>query len=184
MNDSYKELLKMLVPIIAVVVSYLLGLVSSRSNYEKSVKKEIYNNYYSEILKLCYGLPSQSLLNFFSFIAYYHDEKLSKIIIENFQYVPNTILVSWKKYNLTLKKYNHETLNEDIQKKEVLVKILDYHSHLIIKKSLQESEKLSEELKLPQLSTQLLSGMYSTEHYRNALPKQELIQKYCLQELL
>ncbi|WP_019165847.1 hypothetical protein [Staphylococcus delphini] len=184
MNDSYKEFLKMIVPIIAVVISYLLGLVASKSNHEKSVKKEIYNNYYSEILKLCYGLPSQSLLDFFSFIAYYHDEKLSKIIIANFQYVPNAILENWKKYNLTLKKYNHETLDKDIQKKEVLAKILDYHSHLIIKKSLQESEKLSKELKLPQLSTQLLSEMYSTEHYRNALPKQELIQKYYLQELL
>ena len=184
MNDSHIELLKMIVPIIAVVVSYLLGLAASKSNYKKSVKKEIYNNYYSEILKLCYGLPSQSLLNFFSFISYYHDEKLSKIIIDNFQYVPNTILDNWKKYNLALKKFNHETLAKDIQKKEVLSKILDYHSHLIIKKSLQESEKLSKELKLPQLSTQLLSEMYSTEHYRNKLPKQELIQKYYLQELL
>ncbi|PTI21362.1 hypothetical protein [Staphylococcus warneri] len=184
MDDSYKELLKMIVPIIAVVVSYLLGLAASKSNYKKAVKKEIYNNYYSEILKLCYGLPSQSLLNFFSFMAYYHDEKLSKIIIENFQYVPNSILENWKKYNLTLKKYNHETLEKDIQKKLALSKILDYHSHLIIKKSLKESEKLSEELKLPQLSTQLLFEMYSTEHYRNALPKQELIQKYFLQELL
>ena len=98
--------------------------------------------------------------------------------------MPNTILDNWKKYNLALKKFNHETLAKDIQKKEVLAKILDYHSHLIIKKSLQESEKLSKELKLPQLSTQLLSEMYSTEHYRNKLPKQELIQKYYLQELL
>lgn len=66
----------------------------------------------------------------------------------------------------------------------LLTKILDYHSHLIIKKSLQEVEKLSEELKLPQLSTQLLSEMYSTEHYINELPKQELIQKYSLLELV
>ena len=184
MNDSYKDFLKLLIPIIAVVISYFLGLAASKSSYKKSIKKEIYNNYYSEILKLCYGLPSQSLLNFFSFMAYYHDEKLPKIIIENFQYVPNSIIENWKKYNLALKKYNHETLDKDIQTKEVLAKILDYHSHLIIKKSLLESEKLSKELKLPQLSTQLLSEMYSTEHYRNALPKQELIQKYFLQGLL
>lgn len=184
MSDGYKEFLKLLIPIVAVVVSYFLGLAASKSGYKKSIKKEIYNNYCSEILKLCYGLPSQSLLNFFSFMSYYHDEKLSKIIIENFQYVPNAILENWKKYNLTLKKYNHETLDKDIQKKEVLAKLLDYHSHLIIKKSLQESEKLSKELKLPQLSTQLLSEMYSTEHYIKELPKQELIQKYYLQELL
>ena len=66
-------------------------------------------------------------------MAYYHDEKLSKIIIENFQYVRNSIIENWKKYNLALKKYNHETVDKDIQTKEVLAKILDYHSHLIIK---------------------------------------------------
>lgn len=182
--DQVISLLKIILPILSVIISFLLGLFASNVNHKKSVKKEIYNNYYSEILKLCYGLPSPSLLNFFSFISYYHDEKLSEIIVNNFQYIPEEIIVNWKKYNLTLKMYNHETLKTDIEKKLVLAKVLDYHSHLIIQKSLLRSEKLSNQLKLPQLSTQLLSEMYSTEHYEKELPTQELIQKYYLQELI
>lgn len=183
-TDQLINLLKVILPIISVVISFLLGIYASKATHKKDVNKEIYNNYYSEILKLCYGLPSPSLLNFFSFISYYHDEKLSKIIVNNFQYIPEEIIENWKKYNLTLKKYNHETLKTDIEKKIVLAKVLDYHSHLIIKKSLLRSEKLSNQLKLPQLSTQLLSEMYSTEYYEKELPTQELIQKYYLQKLI
>ncbi|WP_239709391.1 MULTISPECIES: hypothetical protein [unclassified Mammaliicoccus] len=183
-TDQVISLLKIILPILSVIISFLLGLFASNVTHKKDVNKEIYNNYYSEILKLCYGLPSPSLLNFFSFISYYHDEKLSKIIVNNFQYIPEEIIENWKKYNLTLKKYNHETLKTDIEKKIVLAKVLDYHSHLIIKKSLLRSEKLSNQLKLPQLSTQLLSEMYSTEHYEKKLPTQEVIQKYNLQKLI
>ncbi|MEY8600004.1 hypothetical protein [Staphylococcus shinii] len=183
-TEQVIDLLKVLLPIASVVISFLLGLYSSNVNHKKDVKKEIYNNYYSEIIKVCYGLPSPSLLDFFSFISYYHDEKLSKIIVNNFQYIPEEIIENWKKYNLTLKIYNHETLETDIDKKIVLSKVLNYHSHLIIKKSLKQSEKLSDKLKLPQLSTKLLSEMYSTEHYERELPEQELIQKYHLEELI
>lgn len=183
-TEQVIDLSKVLLPIVSVVFSFLLGLYASNVNYKKDVKKEIYNNYYSEIIKVCYGLPSPSLLDFFSFIAYYHDEKLSKIIVNNFQYIPEEIIENWKKYNITLKMYNHETLETDIDKKLVLAKVLNYHSHLIIKKSLKQSEKLSEKLKLPQLSTKLLSEMYSTEHYERELPEQELIQKYHLEELI
>lgn len=183
-TEQVIDLLKVLLPITSVVISFLLGLYSSNVNHKKDVKKEIYNNYYSEIIKVCYGLPSPSLLDFFSFISYYHDEKLSKIIVNNFQYIPEEIIENWKKYNLTLKIYNHETLETDINKKIVLSKVLNYHSHLIIKKSLKQSEKLSDKLKLPQLSTKLLSEMYSTEHYERELPEQELIQKYHLEELI
>src|SRR5699024_12545113 len=98
--------------------------------------------------------------------------------------ISEEIIENWKKYNITLKMYNHETLETDIDKKLVLAKVLNYHSHLIIKKSLKQSEKLSEKLKLPQLSTKLLSEMYSTEHYERELPEQELIQKYHLEELI
>ena len=183
-TEQVIDLLKVLLPIASVVISFLLGLYSSNVNHKKDVKKEIYNNYYSEIIKVCYGLPSPSLLDFFSFISYYHDEKLSKIIVNNFQYIPEEIIENWKKYNLTLKIYNHETLETDINKKIVLSKVLNYHSHLIIKKSLKQSEKLSDKLKLPQLSTKLLSEMYSTEYYERELPEQELIQKYHLEELI
>ena len=183
-TEQVIDLSKVLLPIASVVFSFLLGLYASNINHKKDVKKEIYNNYYSEILKLCYGLPSPTLLSFFSFLSYYHDEKLSKIIVNNFQYIPEDIIENWKKYNIALKRFNHDLLNTDIEERSVLAKVLDYHSHLIIKKSLKQSEKLSQALELPQLSTKLLSEMYSTEHYERELPGQELIQKYHLEELI
>lgn len=183
-TEQVIDLSKVLLPIASVVFSFLLGLYASNINHKKDVKKEIYNNYYSEILKLCYGLPSPTLLSFFSFLSYYHDEKLSKIIVNNFQYIPEDIIENWKKYNIALKRFNHDLLDTDIEERSVLAKVLDYHSHLIIKKSLKQSEKLSQALELPQLSTKLLSEMYSTEHYERELPGQELIQKYHLEELI
>lgn len=183
-TEQVIDLSKVLLPIASVVISFLLGLYASNINHKKDVKKEIYNNYYSEILKLCYGLPSPTLLSFFSFLSYYHDEKLSKIIVNNFQYIPEDIIENWKKYNIALKRFNHDLLDTDIEERSVLAKVLDYHSHLIIKKSLKQSEKLSQALELPQLSTKLLSEMYSTEHYERELPGQELIQKYHLEELI
>lgn len=39
MNDSYKDFLKLLIPIVAVVISYFLGLAASKSSYKKSIKK-------------------------------------------------------------------------------------------------------------------------------------------------
>lgn len=183
-TEQVIDLSKVLLPIASVVISFLLGLYASNINHKKDVKKEIYNNYYSEILKLCYGLPSPTLLSFLSFLSYYHDEKLSKIIVNNFQYIPEDIIENWKKYNIALKRFNHDLLDTDIEERSVLAKVLDYHSHLIIKKSLKQSEKLSQALELPQLSTKLLSEMYSTEHYERELPRQELIQKYHLEELI
>ncbi|MEX5937666.1 hypothetical protein [Mammaliicoccus sciuri] len=183
-TDQVISLLKIILPILSVIISFLLGLFASNVNHKKGVNKEIYNNYYSEILKLCYGLPSPTMLSFFSFLSYYHDEKLSKIIVNNFQYIPEEIIENWKKYNIALKRFNHDLLDTDIEERSVLADILDYHSHLIIKKSLLRSEKLSNQLKLPQLSTQLLSEMYSTEHYEKELPTQEVIQKYNLQEVI
>lgn len=182
-DNIWYNLALLIIPIFAVVVSWLLATKNTKKNYELDLKKEIYNSYYCEILKLCHGLPSPDLLDFFSFLSYYQEEKLSKIILDNFNYIDPSILEYWKQYNLALKIYKHETHN-DINKKIILKNILNYYSHIILMKSLEKSEQLSKELKLPQLSTPLLSPLWMTDDYKSELPSMKLIQEYNLPESL
>lgn len=177
------ELLKMSIPLIAVIFSWWLATKTANEKFEEQIKKETYDNFYSEILKACYELPSTDLLDFMSFYSYHRKDKISEIIIKNFSYVPPDIVNYWKKYNLALKFFEHD-YEKDVQAREVLSRFLNYYSHLIIIKSLEESEKLSEELKLPQLSTQLLSPLKRIDFYKYQLPSQKLILKYHLQELV
>ena len=176
---TWFEIIKTVIPVFTAIVSFWLGLKASEKSFNKQVKKDIYNNYYSEIIKLCYSLPDTFLLDFRSFKSYYHEDKISNVVINNFSYVDQDILVYWQKYNLALKMFNHECHN-DIDKQMVLIEILNYHSHMIIKKSLKKSEKLSNELGLPQLSTPLLSNMAKTSEYKKSFPSEEVIEKHFL----
>lgn len=179
----FPEIINVLIPLIAVIFSWWLATKTANNKYKQQVKKEIYDNYYSDILKTCYALPSTDLLDFMGFYSYYHEDKLSKIIVKNFTYVTPDIINNWKKYNLALKLFDHD-YEKDTNARIVISGFLNFYSHLILKKSLEESEKLSEELKLPQLSTQLLSPLKTTDFYRSQLPSQELILKYHLLELV
>ncbi|MGW7889952.1 hypothetical protein [Staphylococcus xylosus] len=152
----FSDVLTVLVPLIAVIFSWWLATKTANLKYEQQIKKEIYDNYYSDILKACYSLPTTDLLDFMGFYSYFHEDKLSKIITKNFTYVSPEIINDWKKYNLALKLFEYDYEN-DSNARHILSDFLNYYSHLIIMKSLEESEKLSEELKLPQLSTQLIS---------------------------
>ncbi|PCM42685.1 hypothetical protein CPU09_02580 [Mammaliicoccus sciuri] len=173
----------LIIPLLAVIVSWLLASKNTNKKYDLDLKKEIYNNYYCEILKICHGLPSPNLLDFFSFLSFYQEEKLSKIILDNFIYIDPSILKYWKQYNLALKIYNHETHN-DYDKKIILKSILNYYSHIILIKSLEKSEQLSKELKLPQLSTPLLSPLWKIDDYKSELPTIQVLREYNLPESL
>ena len=181
-TSIWSEILKTSIPFLTAIISFCLGLKASERTFNKQVKKDIYNNYYSEIIKLCYSLPSTFLLDFQAFKSYYHEDKISNVVIDNFSYIDPDIIVYWQKYNLALKVFNHECYN-DIDKQSALLDVLNYHSHMIIKKSLKKSEKLSNELGLPQLSTPLLSNMDKTSNYENRFPNQEIIQKYHLHSM-
>lgn len=180
--EYISDILTVLVPLIAVIFSWWLATKTANEKYEQQVKKEIYDNYYSDILKACYTLPTTDLLDFMSFYSYHHEDKLSKIITKNFTYVSPEIINNWKKYNLALKLFEHDYKNNSIAR-DILSNFLNYYSHLIIMSSLKESERLSEELQLPQLSTQLLSPSTKIDFYKSQLPSQKLIQEYHLQEL-
>ncbi|HCD5396280.1 TPA: hypothetical protein NBW94_000591, partial [Staphylococcus aureus] len=108
------ELLKMSIPLIAVIFSWWLATKTANEKFEEQIKKETYDNFYSEILKACYELPSTDLLDFMSFYSYHRKDKISEIIIKNFSYVPPDIVNYWKKYNLALKFFEHD-YEKDVQ---------------------------------------------------------------------
>ncbi|MGT2652957.1 hypothetical protein ACVQ9Z_07165 [Staphylococcus aureus] len=117
------ELLKMSIPLIAVIFSWWLATKTANEKFEEQIKKETYDNFYSEILKACYELPSTDLLDFMSFYSYHRKDKISEIIIKNFSYVPPDIVNYWKKYNLALKFFEHD-YEKDVQAREVLSRFL------------------------------------------------------------
>lgn len=165
------------------MISFVLGSYTAKKSFITQFKKDKYLECHNDVIKFCYGLPNQFLVNYETINNFYNEDVFSKVISSNLIYMDESRIKSWSTFNYALTVYKDPAILMTT-KNNILLPLLNYYSASIILETLEESAQTAEELELPKVAKELTLVMADLSFYEQKLPTLQEAREDNLQHLM